>query len=78
VRTPTWKRSRLRLPDRSLGGGCPSPVHDRVAGPVNVTRMPELSSLDEVVALGVVRVSWAIFLFEQAMRGFAARLASLD
>ena len=48
-----------------------------VAGPVNVTRMPELPSLDEVVALGVVRVSWAIFLFEEAMSRFKEQLASL-
>ena len=48
-----------------------------VAGPVNVTRMPEVPSLNEVVALGVVRVSWAIFLFEQAMSRFKEQLESL-
>jgi 2-methylisocitrate lyase-like PEP mutase family enzyme len=48
-----------------------------VAGPVNVTRVPKLQSLDEIVALGVVRVSWAIFLFEQAMSRFKEQLASL-
>jgi 2-methylisocitrate lyase-like PEP mutase family enzyme len=48
-----------------------------VAGPVNVTRMPELSSLDEIVALGVVRVSWAIFLFEEAISRFKEQLALL-
>ena len=48
-----------------------------VNGPVNVTRMPELSSLDEIVARGVARVSWAIFLFEGAMASFGKQLASL-
>jgi 2-methylisocitrate lyase-like PEP mutase family enzyme len=48
-----------------------------VAGPVNVTRMPELSSLDDIVALGVVRVSWAIFLFEELMSRFKEQLQSL-
>jgi 2-methylisocitrate lyase-like PEP mutase family enzyme len=49
-----------------------------VKGPVNVTRMPELSSLDEVVEQGVARVSWAIFLFEGAMATFGKELASLQ
>jgi hypothetical protein len=49
----------------------------RVNGPVNVTRMPELSSLNEVVERGVARVSWAIFLFEGAMASFGKELASL-
>ena len=35
-----------------------------VDGPVNVSAVPELASLDEVAELGVARVSWAIFLFE--------------
>lgn len=48
-----------------------------VPGPFNVTRMPELSSLDAVVALGVVRVSWAIFLFEGMMATFKEQLDSL-
>ena len=48
-----------------------------VRGPVNVTRMPEQSSLDEVVEQGVARVSWAIFLFEGAMASFGKQLASL-
>ncbi len=48
-----------------------------VAGPVNVTRMPELPSLDEIVAFGVVRVSWAIYLFEQAMSQFKEQLGLL-
>jgi 2-methylisocitrate lyase-like PEP mutase family enzyme len=48
-----------------------------VHGPVNVTRMPDQPSLDEAVALGVARVSWAIFLYEGAMATFGERLASL-
>jgi len=48
-----------------------------VMGPVNVSRVPELSSLEEVAALGVARVSWAIFLFQDAMAHFAGQLAAL-
>jgi 2-methylisocitrate lyase-like PEP mutase family enzyme len=48
-----------------------------VNGPVNVTRMPDVSSLDEVVAQGVARVSWAIFLYQGAMAAFGERLASI-
>jgi len=48
-----------------------------VDAPVNVSRVPQLSSLEEVAALGVARVSWAIFLFEAAMTQFADQLASL-
>jgi 2-methylisocitrate lyase-like PEP mutase family enzyme len=48
-----------------------------VAGPVNVSRVPQLSSLEEVAALGVARVSWAVFLFLGAMARFDEQLASL-
>jgi 2-methylisocitrate lyase-like PEP mutase family enzyme len=48
-----------------------------VTGPVNVTRVPQMQSLDEVTALGVARVSWALFLFRQSMAYFEAQLASL-
>jgi 2-methylisocitrate lyase-like PEP mutase family enzyme len=48
-----------------------------VDAPVNVSWVPQLSSLDEVTALGVARVSWAIFLFEEAMAQFRQKLASL-
>lgn len=47
-----------------------------VNGPVNVSRVPQLP-LEEVAALGVARVSWAIFLFLGAMGNFAEQLASL-
>jgi 2-methylisocitrate lyase-like PEP mutase family enzyme len=45
--------------------------------PVNVSRVPQLAPLKEVAALGVARVSWAIFLFEEAMAQFRDRLASI-
>ena len=48
-----------------------------VAGPVNVTRVPQLATLAEVAALGVARVSWAVFLFFGAMAHFEEQLASL-
>jgi 2-methylisocitrate lyase-like PEP mutase family enzyme len=48
-----------------------------VDGPVNVTRVPQLASLEDVAALGVARVSWAIFLFVDAMAHFGEQLASL-
>jgi 2-methylisocitrate lyase-like PEP mutase family enzyme len=48
-----------------------------VDGPVNVTRVPQMSSLQEVVATGVARVSWALFLFRQTMGFFEEQLASL-
>lgn len=49
----------------------------RVAGPVNLARVPQLSSLDDVAARGVARVSWAIFLFEDALARFAQQLETL-
>jgi 2-methylisocitrate lyase-like PEP mutase family enzyme len=48
-----------------------------VAGPVNVSRVPELASLEEVAALGVARVSWAIFLFLDTMAHFGRQLGGL-
>jgi 2-methylisocitrate lyase-like PEP mutase family enzyme len=48
-----------------------------VAGPVNVTRMPQFSTLDEIAAFGVARVSWGIFLFVGAMGQFSEQLGSL-
>jgi len=49
-----------------------------VRAPVNVSWVPELAALKEVVALGVARVSWAIFLYEEAMAHFGEKLASLQ
>jgi len=48
-----------------------------VAGPVNVTRVPQLRSLEDVAALGVARVSWAVFLFREAIAHFEEQLSSL-
>ena len=46
-------------------------------GPVNVTRLPQMPSLAELAALGVARVSWAIFLYLDTMARFGDHLASL-
>lgn len=46
-------------------------------GPVNVMRMPQLPSLAELSALGVARVSWASYLYRDAMARFAEQLGGL-
>ena len=46
-------------------------------GPVNVTAVPQSASLDDLAALGVARVSWALSLFRQTMGFFEQQLASL-
>src|ERR671915_894429 len=48
-----------------------------IRGPVNVTRMPEGPAPAELAALGVARVSWALFLYWDAMARFREQLASL-
>jgi 2-methylisocitrate lyase-like PEP mutase family enzyme len=48
-----------------------------VDGPVNVIRLPQAPPLAELAALGVARVSWATFLFRDAMARFAEQLASI-
>jgi len=48
-----------------------------VDAPVNVSCVPQISSLQDVIALGAARVSWAIFLFEGAMAQFRDRLTTL-
>jgi 2-methylisocitrate lyase-like PEP mutase family enzyme len=48
------------------------------AAPVNVTRMPQGPSVSELSALGVSRVSWAIFLYVDAMARFREQLDSLQ
>jgi len=47
-----------------------------VRGPVNVIRVPQ-TSLAELAALGVARVSWATLLHRDAMARFEEQLASL-
>jgi 2-methylisocitrate lyase-like PEP mutase family enzyme len=49
-----------------------------VDGPVNVVRLPQAPSLAELAALGVVRVSWGLLLYGEAMTRFADQLASLQ
>jgi 2-methylisocitrate lyase-like PEP mutase family enzyme len=49
-----------------------------VRGPVNVIRLPQTPSLDELAALGVARVSWATLLHREAMARFTEQLASLE
>jgi hypothetical protein len=44
---------------------------------VNVSKVPPLAPLEEIAALGVARVSWAIFLYEGAMAAFRERLSAL-
>jgi 2-methylisocitrate lyase-like PEP mutase family enzyme len=48
-----------------------------VDAPVNITRVPQLPSLEEIAALGVARVSWGAFLFRDAMAHFGEQLTSL-
>jgi 2-methylisocitrate lyase-like PEP mutase family enzyme len=48
-----------------------------VRGPVNVIRLPQ-TSLAELAALGVARVSWATLLHRDAMARFEEQLASLQ
>ena len=49
-----------------------------VRGPVNVVRLPQTSSLAELAAVGVARVSWGPFLHLDAMARFSQQLASLQ
>lgn len=49
-----------------------------VGGPVNLTRMSEGPAVAELADLGVVRVSWALYLYWDAMARFKEQLASLD
>jgi 2-methylisocitrate lyase-like PEP mutase family enzyme len=48
-----------------------------VRGPVNVSRVPQISSVADLASLGVSRVSWALYLFFESMAHFEARLRSL-
>jgi 2-methylisocitrate lyase-like PEP mutase family enzyme len=49
----------------------------QVSVPVNVVRLPQAPSLEELAALGVARVSWGPFLYREAMARFAETLASV-
>jgi 2-methylisocitrate lyase-like PEP mutase family enzyme len=46
-------------------------------GPVNITRMSEGPAIAELAELGVVRVSWALYLYWDAMARFKEQIASL-
>lgn len=50
----------------------------RVDAPINVMRLPQAPSLDELAALGVARVSWATSLYRDALAHFEDQLASLQ
>jgi 2-methylisocitrate lyase-like PEP mutase family enzyme len=48
-----------------------------VRGPVNVSRVPQISSVADLAALGVARVSWALYLYFASMAHFEDQLRSL-
>ena len=48
-----------------------------VRGPVNVTRVPQVASVADLAALGVSRVSWALYLYFASMAHFEDQLRSL-
>jgi 2-methylisocitrate lyase-like PEP mutase family enzyme len=47
-------------------------------GPVNVIRLPQMGSPAELAEVGVARVSWASFLYRDAVARFEEQLASLQ
>lgn len=49
-----------------------------VRGPVNVSRVPQVSSVADLAALGVARVSWALYLYFASMAHFEEQLRSLE
>lgn len=48
-----------------------------VRGPVNISRVPQLSSVADLASVGVARVSWALFLFLESMTHFEAQLRAI-
>jgi 2-methylisocitrate lyase-like PEP mutase family enzyme len=48
-----------------------------VQGLMNIVRLPQAPSLDELAALGVARVSWGVLLHGDAMARFEEQLGSL-
>ena len=44
---------------------------------VNVSRVPQISSVADLAALGVARVSWALYLYFASMANFEDQLRSL-
>jgi 2-methylisocitrate lyase-like PEP mutase family enzyme len=49
----------------------------QAGGAVNIVRLPQAPSLDELAAIGVARVSWGLLLYREAVGRFEERLASL-
>ncbi len=49
-----------------------------VRGPVNVTRVPQGPPSTELAALGVARVSWALYLYLASMAHFENQLRSIQ
>ena len=49
----------------------------KVRGPVNVSRVPQISSVADLAALGVSRVSWALYLYFASMAHFEDQLRAL-
>ena len=49
-----------------------------IAGPVNMTRMSEGPAVAELAELGVARVSWALYLYWDAMARFREQLAAIQ
>jgi 2-methylisocitrate lyase-like PEP mutase family enzyme len=49
-----------------------------ISGPVNVTRMSEGPAVAELAELGVARVSWALYLYWDAIARFKEQLATLQ
>jgi 2-methylisocitrate lyase-like PEP mutase family enzyme len=48
-----------------------------VRGPVNVSRVPQVSSVADLASLGVSRVSWALYLYFASMAHFEEQLRSI-
>jgi 2-methylisocitrate lyase-like PEP mutase family enzyme len=49
-----------------------------IGGMVNVVRLPQSPSLDELAEMRVARVSWGVLLYRSALARFEAELASLQ
>jgi hypothetical protein len=73
ARRPAGARRRARTPPAEASRGSAA----EIAGPVNMTRMSEGPAVAELAELGVARVSWALYLYWEAMARFKEQLASL-
>jgi 2-methylisocitrate lyase-like PEP mutase family enzyme len=49
----------------------------KVRGPVNISRVPQISSVADLASLGVARVSWALYLYVASMAHFEEQLRSI-